>query len=235
MDNIFYIFDVDGTILSPREKMEDEFAEYFYGFSCKNNVILVSGSTIEMLKEQIPSFIQEKVKIYGCSGVEGNSLDIEYDIEDEDLMRVLQSYLEKTNFNILTGNHIEKRKGMINFSICGRNANPSQRKLFEDYDLKTAERLYFCKELKKLFGHKYNICLGGSTSIDITKLGIDKSLVAKDLLSTNNNPTIIFFGDGILNNGNDYSLAKYISENNLGYSTQIEYSQMKKNYKRILV
>lgn len=235
MDNIFYAFDVDGTICFPREKMEDDFSEYFYGFCCKNNVILVSGSSIEMLKEQIPYFIQEKVKIYGCSGIEGNSLNIEDNIEDEELITVLQSYLEKTNFKVLTGNHIEIRKGMINFSICGRNANPSQRKLFEEYDSKMSERLYFCKELKKLFGHKYNICLGGSTSIDITKLGIDKSLVAKDLLAINSNPTIIFFGDGILNNGNDYPLAKYISENNLGYSTQIDYSQMKKNYKRILV
>lgn len=235
MENVYYIFDVDGTICYPRRKMDEEFSEYFYGFCCRNNVVVVSGSTVKMIQEQIPEFIFNKIKVYGCSGVEGISFDIPEDIEDDELFETLNLLLLKTNFFPLSGNHIQKRKGMINFSICGRNADLELRSKFEDYDKKYGERAYFLKELNKKFGHKYEFSIGGSTSIDISRSGINKSLVAKDLQVLYDDPKMIFFGDGIINNGNDFPLAKYIHENNLGYSININYSEMKKDYKRLLL
>lgn len=221
----YHIFDVDGTITPSRKPMEEDFVDKFYNFCKDNKVILVSGSDLNMIAEQIPPHIFDIVKVYGCAGVEGSSLAINDQITDSRLLNRLEDLLNTSVYEKKTGNHIAQRKGMINFSIVGRNATDEDRTEYMKFDSFFSERENLVKLLKKEFP-EYEICIGGEISIDITKVGVNKSLVAKDILTFDKNPYIIFYGNGILD-GNDYALAKYIKDHDLGHSIQIEYKHLK--------
>lgn len=223
---IYHVFDVDGTITPTRSKIEDDFVERFIEFCKNNNVVIVSGSTKEMIEEQLPEEVLGLVKLYTCSGVEGCSIDIDYEINADDLISELEKYAVRNNFPHKTGNHVQIRKGMINFSIPGRNANIEQRKQFLQWNEKTKVMESIRNMLEEKFP-AYEFRLGGETSIDITKKGINKSIVAKDIFTFDKDAFIIFYGNQILN-GNDFPLAKFIDENNCGFSLQIPYPNIKK-------
>lgn len=224
--NIYYVFDVDGTITQTRSKIEEDFSVRFIEFCKHNNVVLVSGSTKEMIQEQIPENILNLVKLYTCSGVEGCSLDIDYELNDDSLLAELHYYSRINTFPHKAGNHIQIRKGMINFSIPGRDATMEQRKYFVEWNKEKKAMEHIRDKLEKKFP-SYEFRLGGETSVDITKKGINKSIVAKDLLTLDEKAFIIFFGNQILD-GNDYPLAKFIDEHRCGYSVQINYPDTKK-------
>ena len=114
---------------------------------------------------------------------------------------------------------------MINFSIVGRNANDQERNDYSIFDQKLQHRKFLISLLQDQF-EDLEFHIGGKISIDITRKGMNKSLVAKDL-SKKNSSFLIFYGDGILNKGNDYPLAQYIQNNNLGYSVAINYEVMR--------
>ena len=116
----YHIFDIDGTITEPRKPMDVDFASMFSIFCDFNNVVLVSGSDSSMIEEQIPQEILGKVKLYTCSGVVGLCHDVDYKINDDKLIESLEMILEDSEFSPKTGNHINVRPGMINFSIVGR-------------------------------------------------------------------------------------------------------------------
>jgi len=221
-----YIFDVDGTITPCRSQMESDVYPKFLEFCSINKVALVTGSTKPMLEEQIPNDILNLCDVYTCLGVDGlKTFDVDYEINDDKLIETLNSIIEHSRYNFKTGNHIEIRKGMINFSIIGRNANKKQRQEYSLFDKENKQREYLISLLKQTHPN-YDYFRGGAISIDIAKKGINKSLVGKDLKTLYPDSYFIFYADGILN-GNDYPLAEYIRELNTGYSIQIDYKYMK--------
>lgn len=221
-----YIFDIDGTITPCRCQMEPEVHLKFLEF-CKNNkVVLVTGSTFEMLTEQVSSDILNLCEIYTCLGVVGlQTIEVDYEIQDNKLIETLTSIIKHSLYGLKTGNHIDIRKGMINFSIIGRNSTQEQRQEYNKFDQENKQRQYLISLLKRLHP-EYDYYMGGAISIDIAKKDINKSLVGKDLRNLYPDSYFIFYADGILN-GNDFPLAEYISKLNLGYSIQIDYKYMK--------
>lgn len=226
---MIYIFDIDGTICAPRQHMEKDFIETFRNFCLLNQVVLVTGSTKELILEQVPNSILQLVTLYTCSGVEGISFDIDYDIKDTKLIDSLNVELNLSFYPEKVGNHICRRKGMINFSVVGRNANNEQREEYSKYDKINKERYFIVERLKKRFIY-YDFLIGGETSIDITKKGINKSLVARDLCLRYKDPKMVFIANAIIDGGNDYPLAKYIKDNNLGMSIQVDYPMLKEHF-----
>jgi len=224
--NIYYIFDIDGTITVPRKPMDEDFFETFYEFAKNNKVVLVTGSDKKLALEQIPEKLLSIVKLYTCSGVEGlENITVDYEINDPVLIQQLENMIDVYQYKDKTGSHVNKRKGMINFSVVGRNANDQQRKEYAEFDKVNNQRKNIVNKLST-FSNDYEICIGGEISIDITKKGINKSLVAKDILEIDPDAYLIFYGNQILD-GNDYFLAKYIQENKLGYSIPIDYELLK--------
>lgn len=221
----YHVFDVDGTITEPRKPMEGDFIPSFSNFCDFNNVVLVSGSDSTMIGEQIPREILEKVKLYTCSGVVGPCYNIDYEIHDDELIKYLEELVENSTFSPKTGKHINYRTGMINLSTVGRNATDKERNEYAIFDSIFQERKTIVASLEEKFTN-YEFHIGGEISIDISKRGINKSLVAKDLLTFDPEAYIIFYGNQILN-GNDYPLAKFIQDNNLGHSIQITYPNTK--------
>ena len=68
MENI-YIFDVDGTLTPSRRAMTEDFEVFFSKWAKKNIFYLVSGSNLEKIQEQLPSYILDLAAgVFPCGG-----------------------------------------------------------------------------------------------------------------------------------------------------------------------
>lgn len=200
-----FVFDVDGTLTPSREKINQDFESWFTAFCEKNNVYLCSGSDYAKTLEQLGKTICETSKaVYSCSGnakyVNGllqYSNDFELRLDEKEF---ILNYLEKSPFKMRTGNHLEHRLGLYNFSVVGRGANKEQRKLYFDYDSQNKERLTMANQINNVF-KRLEATVAGETGIDIYLRGKDKSQISEEV------KPFTFFGDSIYVGGNDYSLA----------------------------
>ncbi len=103
------------------------------------------------------------------------------------------------------GEIVEDRGSQITFSGLGQSA-PYELKKDWDPDMKIRSNII--KELIKKIP-QYEIKIGGSTSIDIVKAGINKAFGVKKLLEhlRLEADQAVFFGDALFEGGNDYSVA----------------------------
>jgi len=209
-----FIFDVDGTLTPSRKKMEHEFWAPFLIFCRNNDVYLVTGSDREKTLEQLGLDICYTAKrVYNCSGSDVYEKDKNVYRDNWKLSKEvelqLNSELEFSEFPIRNGNHIEIRPGGINFSILGRDADPTKgRKEYISWDNIHQERLYIARRLLYQFSD-ITVAIGGQTGLDIGPLGSDKSQILRDF---NKEDEIHFFGDMMEEGQNDYSLGEAVKK-----------------------
>lgn len=200
-----YVFDVDGTLTPSRKRINPAFSEWFINFIHHHNVYLVSGSDYPKTLEQLGEEICKNVSgVYSCAGnalyVNGEEIYANrFELTTEEY-EFLETLLNLSAYPERTGQHIELRQGLCNFSILGRGCNEEQRSSYILYDTAINER----KNLTELINAQFSrleATIAGETGIDIYLRGKDKSQVA-DKLSP-----FIFFGDKICEGGNDLTIA----------------------------
>lgn len=203
-----FIFDVDGTLTPSRRKIDPTFEAWFWGFVQQEKVWLVTGSDYEKTVEQLGKEICESVvTVYNCAGndvwFQGKRVNSKPFEAPKELYDLMYGWLQASKFPARMGRHIEERKGMINFSILGRNATLGERKMYVDYDKANRERESIAFEINSKFDN-ITATVGGETGIDIYATGRDKSQILEDF---NKDDEIYFFGDQMQRGGNDYELA----------------------------
>ena len=218
-----FIFDVDGTLTPSRGKMDYNFKAFFNTFCLVNDVYLVTGSdkpkTIEQISEGTYNLCK---RVYQCSGsdvwdAETNILKSGWTLSD--LARTFLISCEyESLFSLRTGNHIEQRSGMVNFSVVGRNANAEQRAKYVEYDTVKNERINIASAFNIMFPD-LQATVGGDTGIDIAARGADKSQILRDFKEDD---TIHFYGDAMFEGGNDKPLADALQKYQLGFSHQVD-------------
>ena len=211
--SMIYLFDVDGTLTPSRGKMDEEFSKFFFDFCNLNDVYLVTGSDKPKTVEQIGNVIYGMSKrVYNCSGNEVWEDSRLVRVNDWKLPDLARSFLinceYESQFNIRTGNHIEERSGMVNFSVVGRNASLADRAKYVEYDTKENERNTIANAFNMMFPD-LEARPGGETGLDIAPKGLDKSQILVDFANVSD---ILFFGDRMDEGGNDYPLASALDK-----------------------
>lgn len=207
-----FLFDVDGTLTPSRKKINSGFALWFLYFSQNNAVSLVTGSDNPKTLEQIgPEICMSVNKIYNCNGNDvwyrqDNVYTNPWKMSTK-LKGFLEKELDSSSYEVKTGNHIEERPGMVNFSIVGRNADKVQRKNYFYYDIESDERIHIAEKINKQFDD-VSAVVGGETGIDIIAKGKDKRQVLDEIKQDR----VFFFGDRMDPDGNDFSLAYAVKE-----------------------
>lgn len=217
-----YIFDVDGTLTPSRGEIDPEFLRFMLEFSKEHSVYFATGSDAPKTIEQVGSVLFEAItRSYNCNGnsVWEKGVNVRNNdwIIPDDTRALLEQWLAENDFVHKTGNHIEERPGMVNFSIVGRNATQAERADYVRWDQARNERFNFALELNSQFPD-IKATVGGETGIDIAPKGLDKSKVVEDFSVDD---TLLFFGDAIYEGGNDYSLAQAIEKNHRGVAHKV--------------
>ncbi len=210
------LFDVDGTLTPSRGKIDPEFKHWLW-YEFKHPFRLITGSDPVKTQEQIGMDFWNDCYVYNCAG--NHVFDHGAEVYcsawrlPEDLEWILNARLFASAWMIRTGNHIEHRTGLCNFSIVGRGATPEQRKMYYTWDCVTQEREILAKQINMIWGSTVEATVAGETGIDIYARGTGKDQVLPQLAAQ---APIHFFGDRQDSAGNDYQLAQAILTNNLG-------------------
>lgn len=202
-----YIFDIDGTLTPSRQRMDRDFKEWFIEFAKNNRVYFATGSDKSASVEQLGSDLYNlAVRSYNCNGNEVWEGDDLIHAEPmgclDELDKDLDRILSESKFHIKKGGHIEKRPGMVNFTIPGRPTTLEERFLYKQWDEHKNER----EEMVEFLSKKYQgltVSVAGETGIDIMWRGKDKSQIIQDF-----DPKLVtFYGDKMQPEGNDYTLS----------------------------
>ncbi len=218
------IADVDETICESCQPLSKEMAAEINrllerGFT----FAVISGTKKEYLMEMVSSQLKGKHYLLPTTGtqcVEVHSKDDHQELykhtltlsEKEEIMGALEKTTEKFKIESLTTkeDQIQDRETQITLSAIGRSA-PREKK--ESYDAEGHKRREWINHIKTMLDEeKYEITIAGTTSIDITRKGLDKGWgilqFAKHLGIPSS--TILFLGDKTYPGGNDYPATKVV-------------------------
>ncbi|HXH16879.1 MAG TPA: HAD-IIB family hydrolase [Sphingomonas sp.] len=211
-------FDLDGTLAESKQPLQEPMGEALANLLDVAHVAVISGGDWPQFEKQVASRLPERAdrtklwlmpttgtKLYRYDG-EWRAVYAELFEEDEKqkILTAFDESLEATGFvpEKTWGERIEDRGSQITFSALGQEA-PIDAKHSWDPDF--AKRKVIQADLRtRLPGLSIN--MGGATSIDITREGVDKAYGLKKLSDASGIALdkMMFIGDAIFPGGNDY-------------------------------
>ena len=211
------VFDLDGTLAESKGSLDAEMAELFKKLLTVVKVAVISGGDWPQFQKQLLANLPDgrlselcllptcgtKYFQYGDGWTKLYSEDIN-EPDKKKIVDSLEQALTTLHFKPaqVWGEIIEDRGSQITFSALGQEA-PYEAKKTWDPDFVKRQQM---KVLLDQTLPEFSVRLGGSTSVDITKAGIDKAYgirKLRDLLGIALEE-MIFVGDAIFPGGNDY-------------------------------
>ncbi|XP_012503119.1 PREDICTED: phosphomannomutase 2 [Propithecus coquereli] len=211
------LFDVDGTLTAPRQKITKEMDGFLQNLRQKIKIGVVGGSDFEKVQEQLGNDVIEKYDYVfpenGLVAYKDGKLMCKQNIQGhlgealiQDLINYCLSYIAKIKLPKKRGTFIEFRNGMLNVSPIGRSCSQEERIEFYELDKKENIRQKFIADLRKEFAGKgLTFSIGGQISFDVFPDGWDKRYCLRHL-ENEGYKTIYFFGDKTMPGGNDHEI-----------------------------
>jgi HAD superfamily hydrolase (TIGR01484 family) len=212
------VFDLDGTLAESKASLDAEMAALLTHLLGVAKVAIISGGAWSQFEKQVLSNLPEKERLsnlsilptcgtkyyqYVSGWKELYAEDFTAD-EKKKIIDQLNKAVDATGFKAARtwGEQIEDRGSQITFSALGQEAPLDAKKT---WDPDFAKR----KEIKALLDKslpEFSVQMGGATSIDITKPGIDKAYGIHKLQEMLGIAIaeMIFIGDALFEGGNDH-------------------------------
>ncbi len=212
-------FDLDGTLALSKQPLKDDMGETLADLLTVADVAVISGGDWPQFEKQVASRLPARAdrsrlwlmpttgtKLYVHKDGTWQTVYAELfdDAEKQKIITAFGESLEATGFvpEQTWGERIEDRGSQITFSALGQEA-PIEAK--EHWDPDFAKRKVIQADLRqRLPGLAIN--MGGATSIDITREGVDKGYGLRRLAKESgfDLSEMLFIGDAIFPGGNDY-------------------------------
>jgi hypothetical protein len=213
-----FVFDLDGTLAESKSSLRPEIAGLLGELLSFMKVAVISGGAWEQFESQLLAkllnddhfknlfllptcgtqfyrYVGHWEKIY--------SEDLSDD-EQKKIIDSLQKAMDQSGIKVekIWGEAIENRGSQITLSVLGQLAPLSEK---ESWDPDFKKRKVITGLLEPMLPN-FSIRMGGTTSIDVTKPGIDKAYGIKKLRDHLDIPLkeMLFAGDAIFPGGNDY-------------------------------
>lgn len=215
-------FDLDDTLAVTKSPISDVMSQLLIELLDKYEVCIISGGKFEQFKKQVVDRLEadpmhlRKLHLMPTCGTRYYRYDdiakdwaqqYAEDLTAEQKKRIIDTLSEGAKQLGLWedkphGDIIEDRGSQITFSALGQQA-PAEAKYKWDPDgkKKWALRDYAAPLLQDV-----EVRVGGTTSIDVTRIGIDKAYGMEKLISMLevSKDEIVFIGDKLQEGGNDY-------------------------------
>jgi phosphomannomutase len=212
------VFDLDGTLAQSKSSIDAEMATLLDKLLAHIKVAVISGGNWPQFQKQVLSHLTGDERLKNLSllptcGTQFYKFEKDWtklyaeDFTSEQKQKItssLKKAMEQSGLkpDKVWGAVIEDRGSQITFSALGQEA-PLKEKVKWDPDFTKRKRM---KAIVDTLIPEFSVRLGGSTSIDVTKPGIDKAYGIKklrDILGIAIEE-MIFIGDALFPGGNDY-------------------------------
>ena len=216
------IFDLDGTLTKSKSSLDKEMASLICDLLRWRCVAVASGCSFQQFETQFISKLPKRANLghlflFPTCSASGYYYDTRRGrfsraysnlLPKHAVKRIIQSF--ETVFKEIGyvqpkktyGPVLENRGSQLTFSALGQKA-PLDLK--QKWDPKQKTRLKIRKALKKYLPG-FEISIGGTTSIDVTKKGVNKTLCVKKLKERLgvDKRGMLYVGDALFKGGNDY-------------------------------
>lgn len=212
-------FDLDGTLADSKQPLSDEVAALLMRLLAVADAAIISGGDWPQFEKQIASRLpadaaRERLWLMPTTGtklfrfVDGAWRQVYANLFDADERAKILAAFDRALGDAgladerIWGERIEDRGSQITFSGLGQQA-PLDAK--EAWDPDRAKRTALQATLRAALPD-LSINLGGTTSIDVTRKGVDKAYGLRRLSEESGIALaqILFLGDAIYPGGNDY-------------------------------
>jgi phosphomannomutase len=212
------VFDLDGTLAESKAAIDKEMSVRLAALLTVAKVAVISGGDWPQFEKQVLANLPKGKKLQNLSilptcgtkfyqyksGWKQLYAENFTDAEKNKIIASLNSVVDASGFKAKKtwGETIEDRGSQVTYSALGQQAPLDEKK---KWDPDFVKRDKIKKQLDKLIP-EFAVNLGGTTSVDITKHGIDKKYgihKLRDVLSIKISE-MIFIGDAIFPGGNDY-------------------------------
>jgi HAD superfamily hydrolase (TIGR01484 family) len=212
------VFDLDGTLAESKASIDSEMGTLLDSLLKIVKVSVISGGDWSQFEKQVVAHLSQDEHLKNLSllptcGTKFYKYDSKWDLlysedftdaEKKKIINSLQHATEAPDLKPLQtwGELIQDRGSQITFSGLGQQAPLEEKK---QWDPGFAKRRQIKVLLDKLIP-EFSVHLGGATSIDVTKPGIDKAYgirKLRDVLGIAISE-MIFIGDAVFPGGNDY-------------------------------
>jgi len=220
-------FDLDDTLAITKSPISDEMAEVLGEVLNHFDVCVISGGRFEQFTLQIIDRLPleatrlKRLHLMPTCGTryyryneDSKEWDLQYaeDLTDEQKVKireVLESSAKQLGLwpENPAGEVIEDRQSQLTYSALGQQATPEDKYAWDpDGSKKLAIRDLAAAQLPGL-----EVRAGGTTSIDVTRVGIDKAYGMQKLIDSLGitKEDILFFGDKLGEGGNDYPVKAF--------------------------
>jgi hypothetical protein len=211
------VFDLDGTLAESKSKVPIEMANALDRLMCNHQVAVISGGKWEQFELQLlpyltmaphclPTCGTTYYKYTYATGWKQMYNEVLSWDESAEIRKVLRDVVDESGleFHQLFGQQIENRGTQVTFSALGQKAPTHLKK---KWDPDKSKRKGLVEELRKRLP-QFEVRYGGTTSIDVTRKGIDKAHGMQQLMDHLNleKSDILFIGDALQPDGNDYAV-----------------------------
>jgi phosphomannomutase len=215
------VFDLDGTLAESKSPVDADMSALLHDLLLIVKVAVISGGDWPQFEEQLLSEVPQDgylidLSLLPTSGTKFYRYDAgawkkiyseDFTSEERDkILSSLKRAIGMADFKIVQiwGEQVEDRGSQITFSALGQHA-PLEDKTKWDPDFTKRRKI---KSILDTLIPEFSVRTGGSTSIDITKPGIDKAYgigKLRDLLNISIKE-MIYIGDALYIGGNDYAV-----------------------------
>lgn len=214
------IFDLDKTLARSKQPITDETADLLVRLLSHTSFAVISGGKLEQLEEQVVSRMTQVndfshlyllptsgAALYACTNDSWHAVYQE-ELAPEEVAHIeeaIEKVLNETNIIDLStpsfGERVEFRGAEVTLSALGQEA-PIDKK--EAWDPDGSKKAILRDAIAKLLP-EYDVKRGGSTSIDVTKHGVNKASGVRKLSEYVKIPItdMLYVGDALYPSGND--------------------------------
>jgi HAD superfamily hydrolase (TIGR01484 family) len=216
------VFDLDGTLAESKSAIDAEMAELLYYLLKEKMVAIISGGAFEQFDKQVVKRLKcdeaelKNLFLFPLSGASfyryrgGEWQDVHLGaLTEEERIRIRDAFsrvLAEPGYQMPTktyGQIIEDRGSQITYSALGQEAPIEEKQKWQD---EHDNRFEIVKALNSSLS-EFDIKIGGMTSIDVTRRGINKYYGIEEMekhLGVSRHE-ILFVGDALFYGGNDYA------------------------------
>jgi len=212
------VFDLDGTLAESKSAIDEEMSGLIYSLLQVARVAVISGGAWPQFEKQVLAHLPadhrlQRLSILPTCGTQFYEYNRNWQqlyaedfttAEKTKIIDALDAVVKELRYQPpkLWGEAIEDRGSQITYSALGQEA-PLEEKKKWDPDFAKRQQM---KTLLLRIIPEFSVNLGGTTSVDITKPGIDKAYGIRKLRDILHIPLeeMLFAGDAIFPGGNDY-------------------------------
>ena len=219
------VFDLDGTLTESKANLDPEMALLLSRLLSHRIVMVIGGGNLPQFKKQFLRYLKcstaelKNLFLAPTSGASlyryrGNDLRqiYRYTLSAQEKKKIMSAFIRAVRESgyikpsKIYGPLFEDRQSQITFSAVGQKASPEKKKewnaAFQALRVRIAAML--AKRLPD-----FEVRMGGLTSIDVTRKGIDKVYGISRMLKEAgcSRKDMVYVGDALYKGGNDYVVA----------------------------